>query len=142
MEGDLTLSPGATLQAGYDFTMPGNHPSAIVSLIGANVTFAWRCVSGSGSGTLVVPMADQNYTDAQNSPDWYPSGDQRSSLVYQGSITVPNVCGGGPVSFQAGGTFLTGVSSTDTTDKVNVRWHYSGNGSAGGWSGTKSVVPK
>jgi hypothetical protein len=142
MEGNLTLSPGVILQAGYDFTMPGNHPTASVSFIGANVTFAWTCVSGAGSGTLVVPMANQSYTDAQNSPGWYPSGDQSSSLVYQGSIAVPNACSGGPLSFQAGGTFSSGISSTDTTNKVNVRWHYSGNGSAGGWSGTKSVVPK
>jgi hypothetical protein len=142
MEGNLTLSPGTTLQAGYDFTMPGNHPSATVNFVGANVTFAWKCASGPASGTLVVPMADQSYTDVQNSPDWYPSGDQNSSLVYQGSIAVPNACSGGLVSFRAGGTFSAGISSTDTTDKVNVRWHYSGNGSAGGWSGTKSVVPK
>jgi hypothetical protein len=142
MEGNLTLSPGVMLQAGYDFTMPGNHPTASVSFIGAKVAFEWTCVSGAGSGTLIVPMADQSYTDAQNSPAWYPSGDQNSSLVYQGSIAVPNVCSGGLVSFRAGGTFSAGISSTDTTDKVNVRWHYSGNGSAGGWSGTKSVVPK
>ena len=141
MEGNLTLSPGATLQAGYDFTMPGSHPTATVNFVGANVTFAWTCASGPGNGTLVVPMADQNYTDPQSSPSWYPSGDQNSSLVYQGSIAVPDECSGGLVSFRAGGTFSTGISSTDTTDKVNVRWHYSGNGSAGGWSGTKSVVP-
>jgi hypothetical protein len=141
MEGNLQLSAGTTLEVGYDFTMPGNHPAATVSFFGAQVTFAWKCVSGSGSGTLVVPMANQSYTDTQNSSAWYPSGVQNSSLVYQGSIAVPNVCSGGSVSFQAGGTFSTGISSTDTTDKVNVRWHYSGNGSAGSWSGTQSVVP-
>ena len=141
MEGNLQLSPGTKLEAGYDFTMPGNHPSATVAMSGAEVTFAWKCVSGSGSGVLVVPMADQSYTDALNSSAWFPSGVQSSSLVYQGSIAVPNACSGALVSFQAGGTFSTGISSTDTKDKVNVRWHYSGNGSAGGWSGTQSVVP-
>jgi len=142
MEGDLTLNPGTILEAGYDFTMPGNHPAATVSFVGAKVTFAWKCVSRPGSGTLVVPIPDQSYEDTQNSPSWYPSGEQNTLLVYQGSVAVPNVCNGGPVSFQAGGTFTTGVSSTDTTDKVHVRWHYSGNGSAGGWSATASVVPK
>jgi Galactose oxidase, central domain len=141
MEGNLELAPGSTLEAGYDFTMPGNHPAATVTFTGAQVTFAWTCVSGSGSGTLVVPMANQSYTDAQNSSAWYPSGDQNSSLVYQGSIAVPNYCSGGLLSFQAGGTFSTSISSTDTTDKVNVRWHYSGGGSAGSWSGTQSIVP-
>ncbi len=141
MEGNLTLSAGGILAAGYDFTMPGSHPTATVSFVGAKVTFAWKCVSGPGSGVLVVPMADQSYTDPQNSPAWYPSGDQNSSLVYQGSIAVSNVCSGGPVNFHAGGTFSAGISSTDIQDNVNVRWHYSGGGSAGGWSGTQSVVP-
>ena len=142
MEGNLKLSPGATLQVGYDFTMPGNHPAAAVSFTGATVTFAWRCVSGPESGVLVVPITDRSYTDGHNSPAWYPSGDQHSSLVYQGSVSVPNVCGGGPVSFQAGGTFSAGsISSTDTKDKLNIRWHYSGAGSAGNWSATQSVVP-
>lgn len=86
-------------------------------------------------------MPNQSYMDAQNSSAWYPSGDQSSSVVYQGSITVPDVCSGGLVDFAAGGTFSTGISSTDTTNQVHVRWHYSGNGSAGGWSATKSVVP-
>jgi hypothetical protein len=143
MEGNLRLSPGATLEAGYDFTMPGNHPAATVTFVGAMVTFAWTCVSGPGNGNLVVSMPDQqSYTDTQNRSAWYPSGQQNSPSVYQGSTSVPDVCNGGQVSFQAGGTFSAGVSSTDTTDKVNVRWHYSGNGSAGGWSGTKSVVPQ
>jgi hypothetical protein len=141
MEGNLHLSPGTTLEAGYDFTMPGSHPGATIYFIGAEVTFAWKCVSGAGSGNLAVPMADQSYTDTQSSSAWFPSGVQSSPLVYQGSTSVPDVCSGGLVSFQPGGTYSTTVSSTDTKDKVNVRWHYSGNGSAGGWSGTSSVVP-
>jgi YVTN family beta-propeller protein len=90
MEGNLTLSARSMLQVGYDFTMPGNHPTANLRFIGARVTFSWSCVSGPGSGVLVVPMADQSYTDAQSSPAWYPGGDQQSSLVYQGSIVVPD----------------------------------------------------
>ena len=137
------LSPGDSLRVGYDFTMPGHHPTASVSFIGAKVTFALTCASGliPSPRILVVPIANQMYTDAQNSPAWYPSGDQQSSLVYQGSIAVPDACSGGLVSFRKGGTFSAGISSTDTHDAVNVRWHYSGGGSAGGWSATQSVVP-
>jgi hypothetical protein len=128
MEGNLQLSPGTTLQTGYDFTTPGNHLSATVNFIAPQVTFALTCVSGAtpSSSTLVVPMPSPSYTDTQGDPSWYPSGDQNSSLVYQGSISEPDVCSGGTVSFKAGGTFSTGISSMDTTDKVNVRWHYSG----------------
>ena len=43
--------------------------------------------------------------------DWYPSGDQSSSLVYQGSATVPPACGtGAAVSFQKCGTFTASIS--------------------------------
>ncbi|MBV8205900.1 MAG: hypothetical protein JO041_03835, partial [Acidobacteria bacterium] len=141
MEGDLRLAPGAALIAGYDFTMPGQHPAATVSFVGPEVVFGWTCVSGPGSGSLIVPMVRQAYQDIQGGNSWLPSSDQHSATVYQGSTTVPNVCGGGQVRFQNGGTFVTGVCSTDRNDAVHLRWHYSGNGSAGGWSGTKSVVP-
>jgi hypothetical protein len=54
-------------------------------------------------------MPTQSYTST-NGGNWYPSGDQSSSLVYQGSISVPDVCNGGDVSFQNGGTFTASVS--------------------------------
>jgi len=33
------------------------------------------------------------------------------------------------------------VVATDTSHKVNVRWHYSANDTSGCWSGTKGVLP-
>ena len=116
-------------------------PSADVTFYSPKVTFQAQCVSGGGGGTIVVSMPDQTYTDPASSSQWYPSGDQHSPLVFQGSTTVPDLCSGGQMTLKQGGTFTAGVGSTDTSDKVNIRWHYSANGSAGGWSGTKSVVP-
>ena len=55
--------------------------------------------------------------------------------------SIPDLCNGGLVRLQHGGTFTATVASTDTSDKVNVRWHYSANGSSGSWSGTRGVVP-
>jgi len=141
MEGDLKVKPGDTLSAGYDFTMPGNHPAATLLFTSAMVTFQAQCVSGSGGGSVVVPIADSTYTDPAGSSQWFPSGDQHSPLVYQGSVAVPNLCGGGQMTLKKGGTFTAQLQSTDTSDKVNVRWHYSADGSAGGWSGTSSFVP-
>jgi len=51
------------------------------------------------------------------------------------AATVPRL-----VRLQQGGTFGTNITSTDTKDKVNVRWHYL-DVTGGGWSGTYSVVP-
>jgi len=141
MEGDLKLNPGDTLRVGYDFTMPGSHPSATVRFSTGQVSFPYTCVSGPGAGNLIVPFGAETYPDTQNSSAWVPSGNQQDPSVFQGQMAVPDLCSGNQVRFQKGGTFTTGVCSTDSTDKVNARWHYSGNGSAGGWSGTKSVVP-
>jgi hypothetical protein len=143
MEGDLKLTPGTTLSVGYDFTMPGNHQSATATFTSASVTFNVTCVGNSNTGTLTVPLPTASYADPAGSSAWYPSGDQESSSVYQGSLVVPStICGAGvQVRFQHGGTFRSGITSTDTQDKISVRWHYSGGGSAGGWSGTSSVIP-
>jgi hypothetical protein len=141
MEGNLKVKPGDTLMAGYDFTMPGNHSAATVLFTTTMVTFQAQCVTGAGGGTIVVHMPDSIYTDPVNNSQWFPSGDQHSPLTYQGSITVPDLCAGGQMILKRGGTFTAQVQSTDTTDKVNMRWHYSANGSSGSWSGTASIIP-
>lgn len=141
MEGDLKVAGGSTLKAGYDFTIPGQHPADSVSFVGANVVFAYTCTSGSNSGTFSVPIPDATISDPAGSPSWYPSGSQSDPSVYQGAISVPNVCPTGAlVRLQKGGTFSTGVASSGT-DTINVRWHYSANGGSGSWSGTSAVVP-
>ena len=83
----------------------------------------------------------QGYQDAASSSAWLPSGDQSNTVTYQGSRTVPDVCNGGLVRLQQGGTFTTGITSTDKGDKVNVRWHYRDGTDSGGWSGTRGVIP-
>jgi hypothetical protein len=142
MEGNLQVSPGTKVEAGYVFTMPGNHPAASVSFPGAKVTFNATCVSGSGGGAITVPLSSSPYTDpANDGSDWFPSSDQSSPASYEGSAGVPDLCHGGLVSLQQGGTFTAGLQSSDATDPVHVRWHYSANGSPGGWSGTMSFTP-
>jgi hypothetical protein len=142
MEGDLKVAQGSTLSVGYGFKMPGQHPQATVRFMGTRVTFAATCASGTpGSQTIVVEPPDQSYNDPANSTDWYPSDDQNDASTYQGSTTVPSFCDPGAlVRLKQGGTFTTNVSSTDTQDRVMVRWHYK-NGTEGGWSGTYSVIP-
>lgn len=141
MEGDLKLNPGDSLRVEFDFTMPGSHLAATLGFAAGQVGFQYTCTSGSGAGTLAVQFGRRSYPDSQGNSNWIPSGNQGDPSVYQGSLTVPDLCSGSQIRFQQGGTFTTAVCSNDSRDKVNVRWHYSGNGSAGGWSGTKSVVP-
>jgi hypothetical protein len=141
MEGDLKLAPGTVLKAGYDFTLPGSHPQVITAVVGARVLFTAGCATGSGGGAFTVPMPDSRTTVPAGSSGWYPSGDQKSPLVFQGSIVVPDLCHGGIVRLNQGGKFVAGFGSSDGKTKTNVRWHYSASGSAGGWSGTASIIP-
>jgi len=138
MEGNLPVNPGDTLRAGYDFTMPGSHPAATLTVSGAAVVLTVQCPGGS-SYVLTIAMPDQTFSVPANSSDWFPSGDQQSPLVYQGSVPVPSSsCAGGHAP--SGATFTANFASTDTTDPVHVRFHYADN-TAGSWSGTASTVP-
>lgn len=110
MEGDLKVSPGTILKAGYDFTVPGNASTFSITVTNPQVVFTVRCVSGAApsSSTFTVTMPTQTYTVTDQS--WYPSGDQSSSLVYQGSTAVPDLCGGGELRLDQGGTFSASLS--------------------------------
>jgi len=110
MEGDLKVPPGTTLEAGYDLTVPGNNQVLTIAVANPQVVFTARCVSGRApsSPTITVAMPSQTYSVAGSG--WYPSGDQHSPLVYQGSVTVPDLCGGGAVRLDKGGTFTASVS--------------------------------
>jgi len=138
LEGNLAVAAGSTVQAGYDFTMPGSHPEANVTVSSGTVTLQVICPDNSVH-PLTINLPTGNYDDPVNSSAWLPSGDQSSSSVYQGSA-VSNVCGTQTGHAPKGATFSAEVCSNDAVNKVNFRFHYSDN-SAGGWSGTKSVTP-
>jgi hypothetical protein len=105
MEGDLKTTPGAAIQAGYDLTVPGSHTTLTLTVGKPQVTFTVRCVSGATPSvpTFTVTMPAASYTITADA--WYPSGDQSSPLVYQGSYTVPDLCAGGLIRLGKGGTF-------------------------------------
>jgi len=138
MEGKLAIAAGNTVQGGYDFTMPTNHPDAHVTFTNGSVTVQVTCPDNSVHPlTISLPM--QTYDDPLNSSAWFPSSDSDSPLVYQGS-TISNVCGTQTGYATQGATFTAQVCSDDAVDKVNVRFHYRDN-SKGAWSGKQSVTP-
>lgn len=110
MEGDQKLAPGTLMKVGYDFTVPGNNSSLFFTVSHAQVVFTVACVSGAtpAQSTFTVTMPTQTYNVTNSA--WTPSGDQQSPLVYQGSAAVPDLCGGGLVRFQKGGTFSATLS--------------------------------
>jgi DNA-directed RNA polymerase specialized sigma24 family protein len=104
--GNLQVTPGTTLQAGYDVSVPGNKVSLTMTVSAAQITFAISCMSKAAPSapTLTVPLQTRTYQIT--SDQWFPSGDQSSPLVYQGSVPVPALCGpGGAISLAKGGTF-------------------------------------
>jgi DNA-directed RNA polymerase specialized sigma24 family protein len=104
--GNLLVTPGTTLQAGYDLSVPGNKTSLTMTVSAARVTFAISCVSKAvpSAPTFAVPLQTRTYQIT--SDQWFPSGVQTSPLVYQGSVSVPALCGpAGQISLAKGGTF-------------------------------------
>ena len=61
--GNLQVSPGATLEAGYDLQMSGQHPAARVAFWHAVVTFNAGCVSGPGGGVITVHLGHDSYVE-------------------------------------------------------------------------------
>lgn len=114
MEGDLKVAPGSTLKVGYDLTVPGLSSPVTINVTNPKVVFSnVHCASGAtptqSSFTVTMPDAIYHLTTT----DWYPSGDQHSPLVYEGSILVPNLCPGGTdhrVRLDKGGTFSATVN--------------------------------
>jgi hypothetical protein len=98
------------LKAGYHFNIPGNNKTFSVSVGNPQAVFTVRCVSGAApsQSTLTLPMPTQTYPVANSA--WVPSGSQSSPLVWQGSITVPNLCNGGQLRLDKGGTFTAILS--------------------------------
>ena len=131
------IRPGDTVQAGYDFTIPGNNQSVTVKVTHPQAVVNFSC-QGGGSGSFLIAMPDA--TSSVTGSQWYPSGDQHSSLVYQGSVTAPNGCGdGSQMHMDHQATFTADVSSNPGGVKVNYRFHNSDK-TSGSWSSTNSVT--
>jgi len=135
MEGDLKIKPGDVLRAGFDFAMPGGHPATTAVFTSGYVALLVTCPNGS-SPSLTIPLHDQTVIDPEDSTAWYPSGDQSSPVVYQGSLFAPDLCAGGVMDDARGALFTTAFAATDTVDRFSFRFHYSDNSTSGGWSGT------
>ena len=66
----------------------------------AGLRNATWCPAPAGDNAL--PLPNQAYPVAEDAHDWFPSSDQRSDLTSQGSITVPDLCGGGQLRLGPG----------------------------------------
>ena len=78
------------------------------------VVFTYKCTSNGPTMTLSPAgevWTQNTYHAPANNPDWIPTGTKTDPLGFQGSLTVPNVCGGNPVII-TGGTFSALIKIT------------------------------
>jgi hypothetical protein len=118
LDGNLAVWPGETVRAGYDIGVPGNTSLIGIKVQFTQVQFTVGCVSGAtpSVSTLTVSMPDASFTI--NDGAWYPTGDPNSPASYQGSVVVPDLCGGGRISLGQGATFtaVLGQPAGDSGD--------------------------
>jgi hypothetical protein len=151
MSRPIRINSGDPVLAGYALSMPNGHPGATISLAGGNVQTDVACPDGT-SYTLTIPLPNQTYAIPANDGSWFPSPNQNSPLVYQGSTTASGCNGGVARSFYLSALGVSagtgnppaapGFSTTDTTYPLNVRFHFinANDGGAGGsWSPTVTV---
>jgi hypothetical protein len=170
MEGDLKGTAGDWLAVGYHFKYAGSHPASTVSFDSNKFTFAVTCTDGSTptQSTLVVTAPGASYSVAANdTTSSFPPGTSKQAATYQVAVQLPAWCGTKANNFRlkTGGTFTSLLSGTDTSDKVQIQWHYVDTGSGkpanssvncsslasnpdpgqgvcdGGWSGTLNTAP-
>jgi serine protease AprX len=143
-QGSMRIYPGDTLEAGDVVNMNGAHPQASLSVLGAVVTLPVSCTwNGATAGWITINVGGGPYAIAANSGRDFPTGNWESNIdSLQGSTAAPNLCSGGQM-FNNSATYWAEVTSTDTTDPVQIRFHYldTANSSWGQWSSSISTIP-
>jgi len=140
MLGNVEVLPGSLLRAGFTLSVPGPHPAMMLELTDAVVTFAASCPHGGTGGTITVPLAGGPYVLAANAGAWLPSDKPDDPNTFQGSIAVPDLCGGTAVSLAGGGSLTTSLDASVPGYAVHLRWHYATTG-PGAWSADQTFSP-
>lgn len=136
----ILINAGDTVQAGYQFLIPGgDHPAATASLVNGDIQADIRCFDGS-SYTLTIPLAhNQSYMIPAGEGQWLPG-----KGTWQGAATAPGCADGDARGVLEGAYFSalnvstgvgnpptgTGLTTTDSSDPLATRFAVSANGEA------------
>lgn len=146
------VQEGTAVKAGYAIALPEGHAAATALLVGGSVQL--DIVNPDGrSRTLTIPFPNQDFSIPAGDTSWYPSPNQKSPLVWQGSAMPPlsgratdlffsAIGKGQPADGSGAGTPSGPGLITDTGDPVDVRFHADGggHGAGGSWSPTQTVT--
>jgi len=152
MNRPIDVQDGTPVKAGYTISLPAGHAAATALLVGGSVQL--DIVNPDGrSRTLTIPFPNQDFSIPANDTSWFPSPNQNSPLVWQGSAIPPfgghvtdlyfsAIGKGQPADGSGAGTPAGPGLVTDTGDPVTVRFHADGgaHGAGGSWSPTQAVT--
>ena len=142
MEGTTQIQPGDTVQAGYNLTMPGLNSAATVTMLDATVYLPVSCtIGGTNVGDIAIDLASGPYSFNGSSTGWLPAKGADNASTFEGSTFAPNLCNG-QTMYNQGAVFSSEVNSTDTSDQVEVEFHYQDTNTSPGkavWSSTSTL---
>ena len=135
LPGSVRINTGSAVNVGYQFSVKGKHPASTVSLSGGYVEADVSCLDGT-SYTMTVPVPDGSTAIPTNS-SWAPSPE-----MWQGSAAAPGCKVSTEPGIMADAYFSAlghnngvgnpplnpGVTSTDMTDPLSVRFACNANG--------------
>jgi hypothetical protein len=152
MNRPLDVWGGTNVQAGFAVSLPEANTASMVSMVGGSVQI--DIVNPDGrSKTLTIPFANQDIPVTMGSASWFPSANQKSPLVWQGSamadfgghvtdVFFSAIGKGQPPDGSGAGTPAGPGLFSDSGDPVNVRFHVDtgAKGASGSWSETGTVT--
>jgi hypothetical protein len=144
--GHMSINAGDTIAAGYSLTMPGPHPASSISLLGGTVSLPVSCSPGPKSspiGWITVGLFNGPYAVAAGANQPFPTGDSNSPASYQGTTVAPDLCSGNPMYEPSPATYTGEVVSSDQTDPIQVKLHYTdlGQNLKADWGPPTKVTP-
>ena len=105
----VSVAPGKSIQFGYDFHA-ASKPAFTMTAYNLQVNWTYTCSSGGTTMTYAPATGTETwtqnmYTAPENMPDWWPTGVKTDPSGFQGTMTVPALCGASKPVIFTGGTF-------------------------------------
>jgi hypothetical protein len=119
------VKTGDMIAAGWDISMPENHPATTVALSGATATIPFLCLTESTpvAKSLVILLPTTSISIPANDTSWHPTSSSSSVAGYQASAAVPLLCADGVLIPKGNITYAATLVSADTTNTFAMRFH-------------------
>jgi hypothetical protein len=140
----VTAMPGGLVRAGYSLEVSGSSQPATIVVSKGYEELTVTCANHNTplQGFITVPMPQASYGGPFTT--WTPSGNESSIVSYEGSVAMPDLCGGTQMLIGQPGNMMFAAHVTSSgAQAIAFRSHYNDQnlGRAGSWSATKAVVP-